>query len=307
MENKMNDVIVLGGGPAALSATLYLARYKRNCLLLTDSYGGQAATAGIVENYPGIKSTDGAGLIAEMKEQAKSAGAQMKEGEPAQKIEKGESGFKVVTSKGKYETKAILIATGKNPRKLGIEGEDQLIGRGLSYCATCDSPFAKDKEIAIVGGGNAAAKSALVAEKYATRVTIVNLNEELVSETVTLEKIKSIPKITVLPNAKTTSFITKEGRITGLKYQDTKSEEEKEIPVQMIFVEIGQIPNSSNFSDFIELNNKGDIKIDTNNQTSVKGVYAAGDVTEVYAKQIVVAAGEGAKAAIALNSYLENN
>ncbi len=303
----MKDVIIIGGGPAALSATIYLGRYKRDCLLITDSFGGQTATAGVIENYPGINAVEGTTLISQMMEQAKATGVEMKEGESAQKIAAGKSGLLITTQNSSYEAKAVIVATGKNPRKLQIEGEKELIGKGLSYCATCDGPLSKNKKVVIIGGGYAATKSALILTKYASQITLVNVNDELTSETVTLDKIKNDPKIEVISSAETNGFEKQGEFIAGIKYRDKVSGEQKSIPAQMVFVEIGQIPNTENFRGELELTEKGDIKIDRDNQTSLKGVFAAGDVTDISAKQVVVAAGEGAKAAIVVNLYLENN
>ncbi len=305
----MNETVIIGGGPSALSAALYLGRFERNIILVCDSFGGQAAIAGELENYPGYLTISGAELIGKMVEQVKSLpSVKIITGERATKIEKTSTGFKVTTNKNEYEGKTVLIATGRSARKLNVEGEDELIGKGLSYCAICDGPFARGKEVSIVGGGYAATEAALILEKLASKVTILNIGENLSGENIVIDKVKNNPKIAIIPNAQTNGFNVESGRITGVKYQDKKSGDQKELKCDFVFVEIGQVPNSKDFADFVKLNDAGEIEVDCNSKmASVEGVFASGDVSSDSVKQVIAAAADGAKAAISINSYLQNN
>jgi len=299
------DTIIIGGGPAGLTAAIYLGRYQRNVLILTADIGGQTAIAGILENYPGYSQINGFELTNNMLSKAKSLeNVEVKMGEKAIKILPSDI-IKVTTEKGDYEAKTVLIAAGKRHRELGFKNEKSLIGKGLSYCATCDGPFAKQKDIAIIGGGYAATEAALILEKLAKSVTIINLAEDLSGEPVTIEKISENPQINIINSASTTEIIQEQGSVSAIKYK--KGEEELRLDVKMVFVEIGQIPNSENFKDIVKINDAGEIIIDENNLTTIDRIYAAGDITNVKAKQTIIACGEGAKAAIEINKILEKN
>jgi len=287
-----------------MTAAIYLARYERKILLLTEITGGQTTIAGTIENYPGFIEISGAELISKIREQVKAqANVEFKEGEKVSGVLKTAEGFAVKTGAGEYLGKTIILANGRRHRELGI-GENQLIGKGISYCATCDGAFARQKDVAIVGGGYAAGEAALILEKIAESVTMINLNNELSGEGITIEKIKANPKIKVINNAKTSEIVEKNGLVAGLKYEDTNAGGTHPTECQMIFIEIGQIPNTEIVAGLVELNDGKEIKIDANNMASVERIFAAGDVTEIPAKQTVVACGEGAKAAIAANKFL---
>jgi len=301
------EVAIIGGGVAGLTAALYLGRFERKTLLLTESFGGQTAIAGVVENYPGIGKVAGAQLIQQTKEQVSPLGSvRLKEGERVQKIAKDKEGF-VVTSAKEYQAKSIIIATGRRHRELGLPEEKGLIGKGLSYCATCDGPFARNKAVVVAGGGNAANRAALTLQKIASKIFIVNLAPTLLGEKVSIEKIQSDSKFTVINNAKIVKIAVNEGAIAGVEVEETLSKKRRQIDCQMIFVEIGQVANSEPFRNFVKLNEQGEIVISQDCQASIPGAFAAGDVTDIPAKQIVVAAGEGAKAAIAINKFLISN
>lgn len=305
----MNETVIIGGGPSALSAALYLGRFERNVTLVCDSFGGQAAIAGELENYPGYKTISGAELIAKMVEQIKALPTvKIVTGERVGKIEKIESGIKVTTDKNSYEGKSALIATGRSARKLGIEGEDQLIGKGLSYCAVCDGPFARGKEVVIIGGGYAATEAALILEKLAAKITILSLTEELSGETIVIDKVKQNKKIEIIPNAQTNDIVLENGVITKVKYQDKKTNTQKEVGANFVFVEIGQIPNSKDFSELLKINEQREIIVDHKTKmTSIDGIFASGDVSSDSTKQVIAAAADGAKAAISINTYLQSN
>jgi len=303
------DAIVVGGGAAALTSALYLGRYNVETLLLTDMFGGQTAIAGTIENYPGFDEINGSELIGKMKQKVESLETvTILAQEKVVKVESATGLFKVTTAKGEYEGKTVLIAAGKRHRELGIEDEESLIGKGLSYCATCDGTFAKDKDVAVIGGGYAATEAVLILEKLSRSVTLVNIGQELSGETVTLEKIGTSSKIKILKNAETKEISTTENVVSGVKYLDKQTNETKTLPVQMVFVEIGQVPNSEEFKGLVDLNETGEIITNGKTcQTSTAGIYAAGDITDTPAKQTIVACGEGAKAAIAINQYLHKN
>jgi len=298
------ESIIIGGGVAGLTAALYLGRFGRKSLLLTDSLGGQTTTAGVIENYPGLGKIGGVLLIQKTKEQVGSQGSvQLKEGERVQKIEKAEGGFTVVDT-SQYQAKTVIIASGRRHRELGLPEEKGLIGKGLSYCATCDGPFSRGKTVVVAGGGNAANRAVQTLEKIAAKIFIVNLAPTMLGEKVVIEKIQGNSKITVINSAKIVKIIADGGAISGVEVEEGQNKSKRKIDCQMIFVEIGQVANSEPFKDFVKLNEQGEVIIDRDCQTSVPGVFAAGDVTDIPAKQVIVAAGEGAKAAIAVDKFL---
>lgn len=303
---KQYETIIIGGGVAGLAAALYLGRFERKTLLLTESFGGQTAIAGVIENYPGLAKVGGAELIQKTREQvAPLKSVQLKEGERVQKIERDEGGF-VVAGTSQYQAKAVIIASGRRHRELGLPEEKGLIGKGLSYCATCDGPFARGKSIVVAGGGNAANRAVQTLQKIASKIHIVNLAPTMLGEKVVIEKIQNDPKITVINASKIVKIATAGGTVSGVEIEQVRNKSRQKIDCQMVFVEIGQVANSEPFKDFVKLNEQGEIAVGQHCQTSTAGVFAAGDVTDISAKQIVVAAGEGAKAAMTVNKYLDS-
>ena len=299
------DTIIIGGGAAALTGALYLGRYERNVLVVCDSIGGQTAIAGVIENFPGYTSINGAELMLKLKTQVENLETvEIKEGASANSIDENKGSFEIKSGDNIYFGKTILIAAGKRHRKLGLENEDDLVGKGISYCATCDGPFARGKKAAVIGGGNSAVEAAQILSKVAESVYIINITDRFNAETTRIKQIESDPKIQILQNTKLTELIADGGKLSQIKIKDAKDKESVK-ECQMIFVEIGWEPNTEEFAKFVELNEIKEIKIDKNdNKTSKAGVYAAGDITDVSAKQVIVACGEGAKAAIAINKYL---
>lgn len=300
------DTIIVGAGPSGLTAAIYLGRYQRKTLMLGGDLGGQTAIAGMLENFPGFLEINGFELVSKMLEQTKKLDTvETKIGEDVKEINKDGDEIVVKSEKGEYRAKTVLIASGKRHRELGLENEKSLIGKGVSYCATCDGPFARDKDVVIIGGGYAATEAALVVEKVAKSVTIVNIANELSGEILTINKINEKEKITIINNATTREIIEKDGVVNAIEYEKNTAEKKK-IEAQMVFVEIGQIPNTEIFKELLDLNESGEIKVNLENATNVEGVFASGDITDIKAKQTIVACGEGAKAAIAINNYLEN-
>lgn len=323
----MYDLIIIGGGPAAMSAGIYAARKKLKTLLICKTLGGQMNEAGQVENYLGFESILGTELVLKFVSHLKKFDLEIKEKQEVKEIKKlANSRFEILTPHhfwkksgagltshyDKYQTKALIIASGKGPRKLNVPGEEKFIGRGISFCAVCDAPFFSNKEVAVIGGGNAAAKAALEVAKYASKVYLLSRYPNLMADKIEQEKIRAASKIVVLFNVQVEE-IQGEKFVTGLIYQDTPTfcasakrgrQEKKKLAVQGIHIEIGSVPSSNFVKNIVELNEKGEIKIDAQNRTSQAGIFAAGDVTDLPAKQIIVAAGEGAKAALSAYQYL---
>lgn len=297
------DCAIIGAGPAGLTAGLYLARYQRKTVLLTDNIGGQTAISGEIENFPSYKSINGFELIDKLKNQSEASGLEIKTGFKVNAISK-KGNFIVESNDKNIETKSILIASGKRHRTLDLDNEERLIGKGVSYCATCDGGFARDKEVVVIGSGYAATESALILEKIAKGVTVICIGSELTGEKITVDKVVSKENINVIYNAKTIELGEKDGFLDFVTIEDTESGKQSKIVAKMAFIEIGQIPNSDVFG-ILEINDSKEIVIDKNNMTSEQGIFAAGDVTDVSAKQTIVACGEGAKAAIAINQHLE--
>jgi thioredoxin-disulfide reductase len=301
----MYDLIIIGGGPAAMSAGIYAARKKIKTLLICKVLGGQMNEAGQVENYLGFESVLGAELVQKFVNHLKKFEIEIKEREEVQAIKRlTDSGFEILTGhNNRYQARALIIASGRGPKKLNVPGEEKFIGKGVSFCAVCDAPLFKDKEVAVIGGGNAAAESVLEVAKYASKVYLLSLYSNLVADKIYQEKIEAAGNIIVLFNTQVKK-IQGEKFVTGLIYQDKVSQEEKKLAVQGVHIEIGSVPSSHFIKNMVELNKKEEIKIDAQNRTSQPGIFAAGDVTDTPAKQIIVAAGEGAKAVISASEYL---
>lgn len=303
----MYDTIIIGGGPAGLTAAIYLIRKKMNIVVLTVDVGGQIKDGPMIENYPGIEKITGPEWALKTQEQAEKLGVTFNLGEEVKSIQKEDAGFKVTTNQDKvYEGKSVIIASGKLPRKLHVSGEKEYEGKGISVCVTCDGPLFTAKDVAVIGGGNSAISAALELEKYANKVYIINLGEKLIGEEVRIDQLKKSAKVEIIPNAKTTE-ITGSQLVEKLKYKDLKTSEEKEIAVSGIFREIGWEPSTKYLQSVVELTDKKEIKIDQSCTTNIEGIFAAGDVSETPYKQLIIAAGEGAKAALSAWDYITRN
>lgn len=298
----MYDSIIIGGGPAGLTAAIYLARKKMKILLLSSDFGGQTAKAAGIENYPGFEKISGVELMAIMVKQIEDLAVE-NTSEEVRSIEKIEDGFKVATKDQSYQAKSIIICSGKTHRKLNVPGEDEFVGKGVSYCATCDGPLFKDKTVVIVGGGNSAMDAATEIEKYAQQVFVLSVLGELQCDAILKERFEKSPKGKIIYNAETQE-IYGEGLVKGLKYKDQKSGQTVDLPCDGIFVEIGWTPSTNFVKDTIKINQLQEIEVDQTGATSAEGIFAAGDVTNTPFKQIVIAAGDGAKAALSAWKFL---
>ncbi len=304
---NMYDLIIIGGGPGGVAAGVYAARKKIKSALITETFGGQSLVSADVRNWIGTKSISGFELGQSLETHLRDQeGIDIFDGERVSKIEKSPSGFRVSTESGKtYDSKFILTTAGSRRRKLNVPGEEKHEGRGVAYCSICDAPLFNDQVVVVVGGGNAGLEAVVDLEPYAKKIYLLERGSEPKGDTITLDKINKDPKFELIVNAETLEILGEE-KVSGIKYKDLKSGEEKILSVQGVFVEIGILPNSEMMGDLIEKNKFGDIIVDHKTQkTSCPGIWAAGDVSDVLYKQNNISAGDAIKAV--LNIYDELN
>jgi len=307
------DIIIIGGGPAGLTAGLYTSRSGLKTLLLEKvAPGGQAALAWTIENYPGFpEGINGPELTERIEKQAEKYGLEIKSGEVAKvkvssKDERSKGMLEKVikTEEGEeYKTVALIVATGTRPRKLGVPGEERLIGRGVSYCATCDGPLFKNRKVVVVGGGDAAVEEALFLSKFAEKTTLIHRRDELRATKIVQERAVSNPKLEFLWKSTVTEILG-ETEVEGVKVRNIETGKDLTLEAKGVFIYIGTIPNTGFLKGIIEMDNKGFIITDENMETSVKGIYACGDVRKKLLKQVVTACGEGATAGFAAGQYV---
>lgn len=300
------DIIIIGSASAGLTAAIYAARKKLSFIVLTEKVGGQSLLTDDIENYPGFQRISGYDLVVKMKEQAEGLGAKIQEGKMAVSIKKTDGDFEVETKDGeKFEAKSLIIATGKRPRPLNVPGEKEFTGKGVSYCSICDAPLFGGKDVAVIGGGNAGLEAAMDLTKYANKIYVLEFGAKIIGDEATQEKLRQTGKVEFITEA-ATKEVKGDQFVQSLVYENRKTGEQKELKVQGVFVNIGQIPSSDFVKGFLELNERGEIIIDPKtNQASIEGVFAAGDVTDIKYKQCVIAAGEGAKAALSVYEYIQ--
>lgn len=294
-----NDLIIIGGGPAGAAAGVYAARKHIKTVLITESFGGQSIESNEIQNWIGTTAISGGDLAKKLKEHVKfyaNGFVDIKEGERAEKVEKTDGGFLVKTNKDKYEAKTVLVVTGSSRRKLDIAGAKEFEGKGITYCASCDGPFFADKDVAVVGGGNAGFETAAQLLAYCNSVTLIsqyNFN----ADPVTVEKVLADPKMKALMNT-TPIEIKGEKFVTSLVYRrDEPFVDKAEIKTDGIFVEIGSMPNTALLGSLVELDECKRIKIDHQTQrTNLDGIWAAGDCTDVLYHQNNIAVGDAVKA-----------
>lgn len=305
--NDRYDVIIIGGGPAGMTAAIYCARKKLKVLMLTKDLGGQAAWSSDVENYLGFSMITGTDLVKHFQDHMQQFSDDIKlklMNDGIRSVAPEAGGFAVTLADGSIDHgRAVIVASGKQPKKLGIDGETEFLNRGVTYCAWCDGPLFKGKAVAIIGGGNSALDAALSVQKLAKEITIVNNAPELTGDEVMIEKVTQAENIRVFNNTQALT-ITGDKFLHGLTVRNADTGLDKEIAVEGVFVEIGSIPSTDYLKGVVDLNEQNEIIIDKHNMTSQPGIFAAGDVTEVIEKQIIIAAGEGSKAAIQVAQWL---
>lgn len=322
----MFDLIIIGGSAAATSAGVYAKRRGLNVKIITKEFGGEVATSGEIENWPGIAHTDGLSLSAQFKAHLVANGVVPEEGVEVRSIIKQADGLFCISTnqegermaadkmedidkesapKCDYDTKAVIVATGVHPKKLGVPGEEEYRNKGVTYCTTCDGPLFTGKVTTVVGGGNSALESGLMLADIASQVYVLNKNTQFKGEQVLIDKLAAKPNVKIIYSAKTDE-IKGEQLVTGIVYTDA-SGATQELKTDGVFVHIGMIPNSSIVPEEVAKNSAGEIVVDANCATNVPGLFAAGDVTNVPFNQIVIAAGQGCIAALSAVQYVNRS
>jgi alkyl hydroperoxide reductase subunit F len=289
-----------------MTAVVYAARKRLNTLLISYDLGGQPLTTSGVENYMGYQFIEGPELMQKFEEQVRQSPSDVKTeiGQRVESVSRINRGFEVRTDKGEtYQAKAVIFATGKRPSQLNAPGEKELVGKGVTYCAICDGPLFAGEKVAVIGGGNSALEAADDMIKIAEHVYLISLTS-LTGDRILIDKITNADNLTMFLEHEVLE-IKGEDRVEGIKIRDLKSKQEKEFDVGGVFIEIGLVPNSGAMKGVTTLNRLGEIEVNCANETGVPGFFAAGDVTTVPEKQIIVAAGEGAKAALQAHRYLQ--
>jgi len=303
-DEHVYDVIIIGGGPAGLTAGLYCARARLDVLLVERGvYGGQIATTTEVENYPGfVDGVLGPELGERILKQAERFGLKTQFANVTG-ITDGGATKRVTMDSGELAARALIIATGSSPNKLGVPGEEELAGKGVSYCATCDGPFFRDKAIAVAGGGNSAVEEAGFLTRFASKVTVIHRRDQLRAGKILQERAFANPKIEFLWDS-VVEKVLGEQQVTGLLVRNVKTDQRQELPFDGLFVMIGSRPNTEFLRGLVELDERGYLKANGLRETSVPGIFAAGDVQDYVFRQVITSAGDGAAAAITAEKYL---
>jgi alkyl hydroperoxide reductase subunit F len=304
--NRVYDVIIIGGGPAGLTAAVYCMRKGISTAIIIRSIGGQMADTASVENYMGYKYINGIELVDKFREQVLQFSIGYDEGHDVRAIEDGSVKAVWLDDGRKVMGRTVIIASGKTWRKLNVPGEQKLTGRGVAYCTVCDAPLFAGKRVVVAGGGNSAAESAIDLAGIAKSITIVQNLERLTADKILIGKLNTFSNIEYIFNSLVTS-INGEERVRSITIKNINNEKVKEIETEGIFVEIGLDPNSGFAEGIIERNTAGEIVVDSKCATNCSGIFAAGDVTSVPFKQIIIAGGEGAKAALSACEYIMMN
>ena len=306
-EHRVYDVIIIGGGAAGLTTSIYAQRDRFDTLILEKkNIGGNAFLTEKIENYPGFNSISGPKLMERMELQAKTYGATIKTGEEVLDIQKGDDSFEVKTETGTHFGQTVVLSTGSTYRKLGLPNEDNLIGASIHFCATCDGAFYRDRDIIVIGGGNSALEEGIFLAGFCKSVTIVHRAPQFSASKTYVEKLPSIPNIKTYMNQKAVDFVASEqGLFKGLQIKDNATGEEQLLEADGAFIFIGLIPNTKSFKNIVELDSKGFIQTHGLAQTSVDGIFAAGDCRAGAIAQVAAATGEGVLASYGIRDFLK--
>ncbi len=301
---NLRDLIIIGAGPAGLTAAIYAGRAGLDTMILTGSLiGGQAATTDMIENYPGFPDgVSGDDLTNLMLKQAEHFGARIVTAQVTE-VDLLTRPLRVKTDSDQYEAKSVIIATGASPHKLGVPGEDEFIGRGVSFCATCDGFFYQDRKVIVVGGGNSAIEEALFLTKFASRVYVVHRRDRLRADHILQKRLAGNDKIEMVLDSVVTEILG-EAQVSGVRLNNLKTEQMTTLTADGVFVYIGNVANTQLFVGQIELDNQGYVITDARQRTRINGVFAAGDVQERVLQQVVTACGSGAKATMEAERFI---
>ena len=300
----LQDVTVIGGGPAGVSAAIYSARKGLKVTVVADRFGGQVKDTMGIENLISVPKTTGPELVGNLAEHMKDYDITLKEHVRVDNIEKGNIKTLTLSSGEQIQTKSLIVATGARWRELGVPGEKENVGNGVAYCPHCDGPFFKGKDVAVIGGGNSGIEAALDLAGIVKSVTVFEFMPTLKADQVLIDQAEKRDNITIIKNAATKQIVAENGKVSAIEYQDRATNEEHSLPLAGVFVQIGLVPNSQFMKGVVDLTQYGEIVVDSKCNTSEPGIYAAGDVTTVPYKQIVISMGEGAKASLAAFEYL---
>ena len=300
------DVIIIGGGAAGMTAALYSLRSGKSVLLLEkETIGGQISKSPRVENFPTIKEISGEELSSKLFDQIMDLGCEF-ELDTVLKVEKNENEFIVTGEYSTYNSKSVILATGLEHRKINIENEDELIGKGVSYCAVCDGAFYKDEDVCLIGDGNTALQYSILLSNYCKKVYVCTLFDKFFGDDVLVKKLKERENVEIIQNVSLTKFIANE-ELEGLVFKNTKDDSLLELKVKGCFIAIGQIPNNENFSNLVDLDKNGYIIVNEDLETKTKGLFVAGDCRVKKVRQLTTAVSDGAMASVGAVSYIDKN
>ncbi len=300
----MYDLIIIGAGPAGMTAAIYAVRREMKTLMIGREVGGQMIWANEIENYPGFEKISSFELINRMKQQALNFGAELKEDEVKEIKRTAEGNFLLYTNRETFEARSVLIAMGLSPRRLAVPGEVEFNGKGVSYCANCDGPFYRGKTVAVIGGGNSALDAAEVLSKMTKQVYLIHRGDNFRGFEALQEEIKSRPNIEILLNTEVKNILGTQ-KVEKMQVINKTTNDERTIELEGVFIEVGRLASTDLVADFVDRNEKSQILASPKGETKTPGLFAAGDVTDCEFKQITVAIGQATTAALSAYQYLQ--
>lgn len=299
---ELYDVVIIGAGPAGLSAAVYCMRKMLKTVVISKDIGGQVMLTGLIENYLGYRNKNGVELASIFEAQAREFETPILTGD-VERVEQDDQEFLIKTLDAKFESKAVIVTGGSSYKMLNVPGENELLGRGVSVCATCDAPFSKGRVAAVVGGGNAAFQSAELLAKYAIKVYLIHRRQSFRADEILIERAKKTPNIELITD-RGVAEITGSKKVEGIVLIDPKTYAKTRMDLDMVFVEIGRVIKLDYVNHLVETNKIGQVIVDREQKTSRKGIFAAGDITDRKYGQAIIAAGDGAVAALSAYDYL---